>query len=116
MTNRQARTLFSADRNLVLHNQFADVFESHGSLVQFDTMMLGQSVDQVRRGDRLGNAVLPATTLYEVIKEQGNDVVRLQEGSIGIDNAEAVGVAIGCNADLRSALPHLLPEILQQMI
>src|SRR3984893_14469571 len=116
MPNRQARALFPANRDLVLHDQLADVLESHRSLVQLHAVRLRQSVDQIGGGDRLGHSVLPAAALDQVIKEQGNHVIRLQEGSVGVDYAEAIGVAIGRDANLGLRLAHLFTQIFEQMI
>src|SRR5271165_406220 len=45
MADRQPRALFPANRDLVLHYQFANVFETHRSLVQLHAMMFCQSID-----------------------------------------------------------------------
>ena len=42
-----------------------------------------------------------------------NHVVRLKECSVGIHNAEAVGVAVGRNPNVRSGLAHLLSQVFQ---
>ena len=77
---------------------------------------LGDGVDQVGGGDRLGYAVLPAAALDQVIEQQGDDVVGLKEGAVGVDDAEAVGIAVGGNADVRPGLAHLLAQGFEQMI
>src|ERR1700733_14630035 len=100
MPNRQPRAFFPANRDLVLHDQFADVLESHWSFKQLNPVMLGQRVDQICRCHRLGHAILPPAALYQIVEEQSDDIIRLQESSVAIDNAEAIRVAIGSNANL----------------
>ncbi len=70
-------------------------------------MVFGKGVDQVGGGDAFGHAVLPAARFDEVVEEQGDDVVGLDEGAVFVDDAEAVGVAVGGNADGRADLLHL---------
>jgi len=85
-------------------------------LVQFDAVKLRHGVDQIRRGDRLGHAVLPATAFDEIIEEHSDYVIWLQESSVPIHNTEAVGVAVGRNADLGSGLAHLFSQVFEQVI
>ncbi len=64
----------------------------------------------------LADAILPAAALHQVIEEQRDDVVRLEECAVGVDDAEAVGVSIGRDADLGPGFAHLLAQIFEQMI
>ena len=110
------RALFPADRDLVLLDQLADVLESHRRLMQLHLVMVGESVDQVGRGDGFRYAVFPAARFDQVIEEQRDDVVRLDECSIGIHDPKAVGVAVSRNADARAGLLHFGAHFVQQVI
>ena len=50
MPNGKPSALFASDCNLVLLNEFADVFEADWRFVQLDLVMLSQSIDQVGSG------------------------------------------------------------------
>ena len=71
---------------------------------------------------RLVVATLLATPFFQprvshqVVEEQRDDVVGLDEGAVFIDNAEAVCVAIGRDADLRANLLHLRSCVAKQMV
>src|SRR5437867_11432682 len=105
----------AADSNFVLLDQLSDVFERHRSLIERHRMMLSQRVDHVGRGNRLGNTVLPSPGFYQVAKQDGNDVVGRDEGSIFIHHAKAVSIAICGDADASTSLFHLLAHLVQQM-
>ena len=79
-------------------------------------MELGQRVDQVGRGHALGHAVAPAARLHQIVKEQRNHVVRLDERAIRIQNAKAVGVTVGGEAQLRAKLLHFCLGVAQQRV
>ena len=109
MPNRQPRALFATNRNLVLHDEFADVLESHRRLVQLHAMCLGEGVDQIGGGHRLRHAIFPAPALHQIVEKQGNHIVGLQECAIRIDHTEAVGIPVCGDANIRLRLPHLSP-------
>ncbi len=114
--DRQPGTLFSADGDLVLIDQLANVLEADGRLVEWHLVFIGQSIDEVGRRHALGHAVAPAATLHQVVEQQRNHVVRLDEGSVGIHNAKAVRIAIGRNTQRRARLAHLRFAGAQQMV
>ena len=95
----ETRAFFAADENLVLLDQFANVLEANRRFVEFDLVFFGKRVDEIGGGDRFADSVLPAAGFNQVIEEQRNDVVGLEECAILVDNAEAIGIAIGRNAD-----------------
>ena len=67
----------------------------------------GQRVDQIRGCYRFGHAIFPAPALDQVVKQKRDHVVRLKKRPIGVDDAEAVGVAVGRNSNLCSRFAHL---------
>ncbi len=117
MANGEAGAFFAADHDFVLLDEFADVFEADREFRAVDdVMMLGEGVDQVGGGYGFAYAVFPTAGFDEVIEKQRNDVIGLEEGSVLIDDAEAVGVAIGGNADVGVGVVHFAPEVSEQMI
>src|SRR5437763_12925147 len=104
MSDGEPGALFSADRDLILHDEFANVLESDRSLVKFHAVVLRERVNQVRGCDRFCDAILPASALYQIVEQKGNHIIRLDEGSIRIDNAEAICVAIGCDSNVSARL------------
>ena len=69
ITNGKSGALFSANANLVLLDQFADVFEADRRFVQLDFFFVGDGIDEVGGGNRLCHTVAPATALHQVIEE-----------------------------------------------
>src|SRR4029077_12053162 len=116
MANREASTLFAADGDLVLLDQFANVLEADGSFVQLDPVVPGQGVDHVGGGYGFSHSILPAAALHQIIEEKGDDVIRLEESSVLIDDAEASGVHVRSDADLRIGFANLPAEVFEQMI
>src|SRR5712691_7247874 len=98
MTDRKSGALFAANRDLVLHNQLANVFESNRSLMQLHATRFGDRVDQVRRRHRLRDAILPSPGLHQVVEQQSDYIIGLQKSSIGIDNSKAIRITISRNA------------------
>ena len=112
----EASRLLAADCDLVLVDELANVLEADRSLVERHLVEVGESVNQVGGGHTLGHAVAPAARLNQVVEQQRDDVVGLDEGAVSIHNAEAVGVAIGGNAESRANLAHLRLGVAEQVI
>ncbi len=53
---------------------------------------------------------------HQIVKQQRDDVVGLEERAVVVDNPEAVGIAIGRNANPRADFAHLVPQVFEQMI
>ena len=79
-------------------------------------MVIGEGVDEIGGGHALGHAVTPAARLDQVVEEQGNDVIGLDEGSVLVDNAEAVRVAVGGDGQVGPRLPHLGLGVAEQFV
>ncbi len=86
--------------DLILDNQLADVLEAHRSLVELHLEVLGERVDQIRGGHRLGDTILPAARFDQIVEEQRDDIVWLNEGAALVNDAKAVGVAVRGDADV----------------
>ena len=113
--NRESSALFPANRYLVLVNQLPDVLEPYRRFKQRNPKLIGQRVDQIRRGHRLCHPVFPTPRLHQIIKEQRDDVIRLHERPVPIHNSEPVRVAIRRNPDRRAHFLHLLRARIQQL-
>src|SRR5439155_17655755 len=94
MADGKPCALLASDHDLILLDELANVFEAYWSLVQLDAMLFGQGIDQVRGRYRLGHAVLPTPGFHEVIEQQSDDVVRLEERSVIVHNAQLDGIAV----------------------
>ena len=79
-------------------------------------VMLGNGIDQVGGRDRFGHAIFPAPAVHQVIEQQGDDVVGREESAVGVHDAEAVGVAVGGDADVRLGGSHLFAASFEQMV
>ena len=103
----EASAFFAADQDLVLLDEFANIFEANRGFVELDFVFFGKRVDEI--GGRYGfaDSVLPAARFDQVIEEQRDDVVGLEERAVFVDNAEAIGIAIGRDANSRAHFAHL---------
>src|ERR1019366_10686100 len=104
------------DEDLVLFDQFADVFEANRGLVELDLVFFGQRVDEVGGGNGFADSVSPAAAFDQVAKEQRDDVVGLEERAVLVDNPEAIGIAIGRDANRRADFAHLVAQVFEKMI
>ena len=99
--NGEAGALFASERDGVFQNQLADVLEADRRLVNFAAVFGGDGVEQMRSGHAARGIQLPAAAFDEVVVKQAENVVGRNPGAVRVDDAEAVGVAIGGQADLR---------------
>src|SRR5271168_3819433 len=98
--------LFAADCDFVFIDQFADVLEAYRSFIEQNLMVIGEGVYEVGGGDGFGNPVAPAARLDQIIEEQGDDVIGLDKDAVGVDDAEAVGVAVRSDDEACADLVH----------
>src|SRR5438067_78002 len=107
LADRESRALFAANHNLVLFNQLPNVLEADWSFVQRNLVLFGERINQVGRRHRLSHAISPPAALHQIIEKQSNNIIRLHEGAVLIDNSKAVSIAIRRDSDARSDLAHL---------
>ncbi len=104
--NRQPRALFSAQSNLVLANQLADVFEAHRRLICFLPMRFRRRIDQLRGCHAARRRHLPAARLDNVVIDQRQNVVRLNPRAVAVNHSKAVRVAIRRQSHSRSRIQY----------
>src|SRR5690349_14617962 len=114
--DREPSTFFAADQDLVLFDKFPNVLEANWSFVQFDTVMFGERIDQIRCSHRLPHPVFPTAALDQIMEQKRNHIVRLNESSIAIHNSKSIRISIGCNPNVGPHGFHLASQILEQMI
>jgi len=93
----ESGTLFTTNDKFILADQFTDIFEANRCLKNRHTMFFCHSINQMGGGDRAGNASSQLANPDQIIKQQGDDVIRLDIGAVGIKNAKTVSISIGGN-------------------
>ncbi len=93
-----------------LFHQGPDVFEAHRRFVDFHAQHLGHGIDLVTRGDAAHDRAGPAAVLLQMIERQRQHLVGRQPRAVLVHNAEAVGIAIQAQADLRLAAADELAD------
>src|SRR3954469_22230329 len=100
MTNGEACAFFSADCDLVSLDEFTDVFKADRSLVKLNLVMVGKSIHEVGGRYGLRDSVFPLPTLNQIVEEKRDDIVRLDEGAVLIDDAKAISVPVRRDSDV----------------
>ena len=95
-----APALLPADEGVFCHHHRRDVFEAHRRLVHRHFKNLAQPVSHAGGGHRLDDGAALAAHLQQVEAEQGKDLELGDEVALFIDDAHAVGIAIGSQADV----------------
>src|SRR3990172_716053 len=101
-----ARALLAAEDDLALHQKVADIFESDAGLVHLDAVLLGDGIDEMRRGDGTGGAALPAARPAKVVQEKREHLVGVDVRSVRVQYPESVSVAVHGEADVELPLSH----------
>src|SRR6185369_9850663 len=94
MTDGQPGTLFPPDCNFVSLDELSDVLESDRRLVKLNSVSASQRIDQICSRNRLAYPVLPPAAFYQIVEQQGNDVIGLKECAVLINDPEPVCVSI----------------------
>ncbi len=108
--DRQPRALFSTESDFVFTDQLADVLEAHGSLIGGLTMRFGGGVHHLGGSNAASCREIPAAGLDDVVIDEGKNEIGLNPGAIGVDDAEAIGIAIGGQPDICAASFTALPR------
>ena len=96
--DREPGAFFAAHRDFVFADELADVFEADGSLISGLAVGFRGGVDHLRCGDAAGGGHFPAARFDEVVVDESEDVIGRDPGAVAIDDAEAIGVAVGGEA------------------
>src|SRR5262249_17900548 len=105
-TNGESGAFLAAQDDASFFYIFADVLEAHRRFEEFSVVELRNTIDQMGRRDRPGDAALPAAAFNQVIHEHGNQLVGIDEFRAFIQYAEAVGITVGCQSQLEPILLH----------
>ena len=106
----QPRAFLAAHGDFVLLDQFADVLESHGRLKNGRAVMPRDRVHQVRSGHAARRGHFPSARFHDVVVQQREDMIGLHPRAVGIEDAEAVGVAVGRQAHGRFFREHRIAQ------
>jgi hypothetical protein len=97
-TRADAAAFFATDEDILLEHQLADIFEADGYFVELAVEFGGKLVDQLGDGKSFGDVSREIAGSGEVPDEQREDLMRVDEGAVAIDRADAVAVAVGAKA------------------
>src|SRR5580704_12798518 len=93
-----AAALFSANENILLEHQLANVFEADGNFVQLAVEFRRKLVDQFCDGESFGDVAWEVARSRKVPDEEREDLVRIDERTVAIDGADAIAVAVRAKA------------------
>ena len=97
---------FAADDGVRFGHFGRHPLEADGNLIAFLTQSRRNAVKQDSRRIVSHTGTLPAAVFDEVIIEQDEQLVRVDELPLIVDHAEAVRVAVGCNAEIAAPAVH----------
>ena len=107
----QAAGFFTADNDGFALHQRADVFEADGRFVDFYAENFGHGVHLMTCGHGAHHRTGPAAVFLQMIQRQRENLVRRQPGAVFVHNAEAVGVTVEAETDLRLAAADELADV-----
>ena len=93
-TEAVAAALLTADQGVLLYHHRRHIFEAHRRLVDGHIEKLSQPVNHHGVAQGLDYGTSLAADFQEVKDEQGEDLELVEEISVFIDDADAVGIAI----------------------
>lgn len=91
---------FAADDCVGFGHLGGDVFEADGDFIAFLAEFLRYLVEHVGGADVADDGALPAFIFYQVVVEEHHDVVGVKEFSFVVNDAKAVGIAVGGYTDV----------------
>src|SRR5580700_1497033 len=93
-----AAAFFSANENILLKHQLADVFEADGNFVQLAVKFRRELVDQLGDGKSFGDFAGEVARSRKVPNEEREDLMRVDERAVAIDRADAIAVTVRAKA------------------
>src|SRR5579859_894048 len=79
--NREPGAFFAAQRNFVLANQLADVFEAHWSLVSRLAAGLSGGVNHLRSGHAACGGHVPLARFHQIVIDEREDLIEIGRAS-----------------------------------
>src|SRR5215470_12020401 len=98
--NGESCAFLASEDDAAFFYKLADVLEAHRRFEQFSVVELGNAIDQMRGGNRPGDAALPAAAFDQVIHQHRNELVRIDEFRPFIQYAEPVGITVRRQSEL----------------
>src|SRR3984957_10990125 len=89
-----AAAFFAAEKNVGFEHAVADVFETDGGFPDFAAEFGGDLVDHFGGGESFGDVAGEVARAGQMPEQDGENLVRGDEGAVAVDGADAVGVAI----------------------
>src|SRR5690349_19472671 len=92
--------LLAADQNVAFQHEIADVFETDPALVQLASVLGCDTVDHFRGVECAHHLAGPLLSFEQPAKDDGIDLVRIDETSIFSHRAYAIRVTVGDQASM----------------
>ena len=95
------------------YHQVSDMVEADWGFVQGQAVLLRQRVDHHGRRNRLDDLAAQPLTLDQVTQRQRKDGMRVDETAVRVNRADAVGIAVGRQAEHPTASAELPRPVIQ---
>ncbi len=95
-----AAAFFTADQNVLFEHQFTDVFKADRNFVELAIEFCCELVNEFGDGEGFRDVTRKIAHAGEVPDEERKNLVRIDEGTIAVDCADAVTVAVGGKASV----------------
>ena len=99
---------FAADDGIRLRHLCGDILEAYGNFVAFLPQVLCYTVQQMGGGIVTDTRTAPSPVFQKVIIQQHQQRVRMEIVAFFIDDAQAVRVAVGGNAQITAVVHHIV--------
>src|SRR6516162_377323 len=95
-----AARFFTADEDVAIQHEIADVFETDAAFMQLTTVFCGDAVEHAGCIESPDDIALPSSSLQDPLQDDGVTLVRIDEAAVFSHRAEAVSVTIGRQAGM----------------
>src|SRR5215831_7502154 len=99
-------TFFASNQDVPLQHEFANVLEPDGRNVQGQVVLASQLVDHSGGGEGFHHLAPQPAVLREVLEEDRKDLVRINERSVPVNGAQAVGIPVRGQTSVTAATDH----------
>src|SRR5260370_5901390 len=111
-----ASGFFSADEDLALQHEIADVLEANAALVQLASVTGSDAGEHACGVEGAHDFSRPLPALQQPAQQHGVNLVRIHEAAVFGDGADAVGVAIGNKTGVTLFADHRLLQHLHMRL